>query len=346
MAFASQLFGLDLTVYMVRSSYEQKPYRRSLMHIWGAEVLASPSDRTQSGRAIRAADPDTPGSLGIAISEAVEDAATHADTKYSLGSVLNHVLLHQSVIGLETRRQLELAGETPDILIGCVGGGSNFGGFSLPFLPDKLRRPGLRIVAVEPSACPSLTKGVYAYDFGDTAKLTPLVKMFTLGHGFVPESIHAGGLRYHGTAPIIAQLADLKLIEAQAYTQKRVFDAARCSSAPDRGIYPRARDRARHRRGHRRGEGRNDGEVHRFQLQRAWPLPICPTYDAHLAGTTLRTTSIPRRRSPRPLLDLPKVGRLSLQLRAARIRSVRWTDIEGVEPDRIFAPGLADGPGF
>nr|HPO01293.1 TrpB-like pyridoxal phosphate-dependent enzyme [Opitutaceae bacterium] len=177
MAFACQAFGLDCTVYMVKSSYHQKPYRRSLMHIWGGEVFASPSDRTQSGRDILAKMPDTPGSLGMAIAEAVEDAAQHEDTKYTLGSVLNHVIHHQSIIGLETKRQLELLGETPDTLIGCVGGGSNFGGFALPFLPEKLARKDLRIVAVEPSACPSLTKGAYAYDYGDTAKMAPIVKM-------------------------------------------------------------------------------------------------------------------------------------------------------------------------
>jgi tryptophan synthase beta chain len=197
------------------------------MHIWGGEVFASPSDRTNAGRTILAADPNTPGSLGIAISEAVEDAVTHPNTRYTLGSVLNHVILHQSVIGLETKKQLEIAGETPDTLIGCVGGGSNFGGFALPFLPEKLqRKDGLRIIAVEPSACPSLTKGVYAYDFGDTAKLTPLLKMFTLGHTFMPEGIHAGGLRYHGTSPIVAHLANLKLIESVAITQNTVFAAA------------------------------------------------------------------------------------------------------------------------
>ncbi len=226
LAFACKVFGLKCTVYMVKSSYHQKPYRRSLMHIWGGEVFPSPSDRTQSGRAILAEHPDTPGSLGIAISEAVEDAAMHADTKYTLGSVLNHVLLHQTVIGLETKRQLQLAGETADVLIGCVGGGSNFGGLCLPFIPDKLKRPELEIIAVEPSACPSLTKGVYAYDFGDTAKLTPLVKMYTLGHSFVPPGIHAGGLRYHGTAPIIAHLTKLGLIRAEAYPQNSVFEAA------------------------------------------------------------------------------------------------------------------------
>lgn len=226
LAFACQLFGLECTIYMVKSSYHQKPYRRSLMHIWGGEVFPSPSDRTNAGRGILAAHPNTPGSLGIAISEAVEDAATHDDAKYTLGSVLNHVLLHQTVIGQETQRQLELADVRPDTLIGCVGGGSNFAGLVLPFIPERLKRPDLRIIAVEPSACPSLTKGVYAYDFGDTAKLTPLVKMFTLGHTFVPEGIHAGGLRYHGTAPIVAHLAELGLIESRAYPQTAVFEGA------------------------------------------------------------------------------------------------------------------------
>ena len=227
MAFACQLFGLECIIYMVKSSFHQKPYRRSLMHIWRGEVFASPSNRTKAGRAALAATPDTPGSLGLAISEAVEDAVTHPASKYTLGSVLNHVILHQSIIGLETKKQLEIAGETPDTLIACVGGGSNFGGFALPFLPEKLQRKnGLRIIAVEPSACPSLTKGTYAYDFGDTAKLTPLLKMYTLGHTFVPEGIHAGGLRYHGTSPIVAHLASLKLIEAVAITQNSVFSSA------------------------------------------------------------------------------------------------------------------------
>lgn len=226
LAFACRLFGLEAVIYMVKSSYYQKPYRRSLMHIWGSEVFASPSERTKSGRAIREEFPDTPGSLGIAISEAVEDAVSTQNTKYTLGSVLNHVLLHQTVIGLETKRQLEIAGVKPDTLIGCVGGGSNFGGLVLPFIPDRLENPNLRIIAVEPAACPSLTKGVYAYDFGDTGKLTPLLKMFTLGHSFIPAGIHAGGLRYHGTAPLIAHLADLRLIESVSYVQKPVFEAA------------------------------------------------------------------------------------------------------------------------
>jgi tryptophan synthase beta chain len=304
LAFACQAFGLDCTVYMVKSSYHQKPYRRSLMHIWGAEVFASPTDRTQAGRDILAADPETPGSLGIAISEAVEDAATHDDTHYALGSVLNHVLLHQSVIGLETKRQLELAGEKPDTLIGCVGGGSNFGGFALPFLPEKLQRPELRMIAVEPAACPSLTKGIYAYDFGDTAKLTPLVKMFTLGHTFVPEGIHAGGLRYHGTAPIVAHLAHLGLIESRALLQNAVFEGALQFSrsegfvpAPETSHAIRAAiDEAR----------KNDGKCIVFCYSGHGHFDMS-AYDAHLAGN-LEDYEHPEEKIAEALHHLPKVG--------------------------------------
>jgi tryptophan synthase beta chain len=226
LAFACNLFDLKCTIYMVKVSYEQKPYRKSLMHVWGADVYPSPTNLTNSGREISKKDPSSPGSLGIAISEAVEDAATHDDAKYGLGSVLNHVLLHQTVVGLETKKQLELVGEKPDILIACVGGGSNFGGLCIPFVPDKLKGKDIRMIAVEPAACPTLTKGVYTYDFGDTAKLTPLVMMYTLGHSFVPSGIHAGGLRYHGAAPIISLLAKRKIIEAVAYHQNPVFEAA------------------------------------------------------------------------------------------------------------------------
>ncbi|MBI5099057.1 MAG: TrpB-like pyridoxal phosphate-dependent enzyme [Nitrospirae bacterium] len=225
-ALACKIFGLQCTVYMVRVSYEQKPYRKILMQTWGAEVHPSPSNLTNSGRKILGENPDSPGSLGIAISEAVEDAATHENTKYSLGSVLNHVLLHQTVIGLETKKQLELAGEKPDVLIGCVGGGSNFAGLAFPFVSDKLKGKDIRIIAVEPTACPTLTKGVYTYDFGDTVGLTPLVKMYTLGHTFVPPGIHAGGLRYHGDAPQLCLLVKNKVIEAVAYPQKPVFESA------------------------------------------------------------------------------------------------------------------------
>jgi len=238
LAFACNLFGLECTIYMVRVSFEQKPYRKSLMQAWGAQVFPSPTDRTEAGRKIRSQDPDSPGSLGIAISEAVEDAATHEEAKYSLGSVLNHVLLHQTIVGLEVKKQLELLGERPDVMIGCVGGGSNFAGFFLPFVPDKLK-DGLQIrfVAVEPTSCPTLTKGLYAYDFGDTVGLTPLLKMFTLGHNFVPPRIHAGGLRYHGDAPILCLLAKNKVVEAVAYPQNAVFEAA-VTFARTEGIIP------------------------------------------------------------------------------------------------------------
>jgi tryptophan synthase beta chain len=237
LALSCRLFGLECTVYMVRISYDQKPYRRMMMHTWGAEVFASPSDHTQSGRAVLAESPDSPGSLGIAISEAVEDAATHPDTNYSLGSVLNHVMLHQTVIGQEAKRQMELAGEEPDVVIGCFGGGSNFGGLALPYVLDRIAGKGPRILAVEPAACPSLTKGKFAYDFGDTAKLTPLIKMYTLGHDFVPPGIHAGGLRYHGASPLLSHLLQLGLIEAKAYSQVPVFDAA-VQFARSEGILP------------------------------------------------------------------------------------------------------------
>lgn len=237
LALACNFFGLECTVYMVKVSYHQKPYRRSLMHIWGADVYPSPTDRTQAGRAILAKMPDTPGSLGMAISEAVEDAATHPDTNYSLGSVLNHVMLHQTIVGLETQKQLALAGEEPDILIGCVGGGSNFAGFCFPFVPEKLKGRNLQIIAVEPAACPTLTKGAYTYDFGDTAGLTPLIMMHTLGHSFVPPGIHAGGLRYHGDAPLLSLLVHEGVIEARAYPQNPVFEAARLF-AQNEGIVP------------------------------------------------------------------------------------------------------------
>lgn len=228
LAMACALLGMQCTVYMVKVSYQQKPYRKSLMQLFGAEVFASPTNRTQAGRSVLDERPDSPGSLGIAISEAVEDAATHDDTKYALGSVLNHVLMHQTIIGLEAKKQMEKAGEYPDVVIGCVGGGTNFGGIAAPFLMEKLQgaRPHLRAVAVEPSACPTLTKGVYAYDYGDSTGIGPVAKMYTLGHGFMPDGIHAGGLRYHGMSPIISLLCNEKIIEAVAYRQNPVFEAA------------------------------------------------------------------------------------------------------------------------
>ncbi len=226
LAFACKLFGLECKVYMVKVSYHQKPYRRSLIHAWGGEVVSSPSSDTAAGRAVLAAHPDSPGSLGIAISEAVEDAAGREDTNYSLGSVLNHVLLHQTVIGLEAMKQLEKVDRFPDIVIGCVGGGSNFGGIALPFIREKIKGKSLRAIAVEPASCPTLTRGEYRYDFGDIAKMTPLLPMYTLGHTFVPPSIHAGGLRYHGMAPILSRLLKSSLIEARAYMQNEIFQAA------------------------------------------------------------------------------------------------------------------------
>jgi tryptophan synthase beta chain len=231
------MFGLECTVYMVRVSYDQKPYRRMMMHTWGAEVFASPSDHTHAGRGVLAQHPDSPGSLGIAISEAVEDAATHSDTNYALGSVLNHVMLHQTVIGQEAKLQMQLAGEEPDVVIGCFGGGSNFAGLALPYVLDRFAGKGPRITAIEPSACPSLTKGRFAYDFGDTAKLTPLLKMYTLGHDFVPPSIHSGGLRYHGASPLLSHLLAHGHIEAKSYTQTPVFEAA-VQFARTEGILP------------------------------------------------------------------------------------------------------------
>lgn len=238
LALGCQFFGLELKVYMVKVSYHQKPYRRILMETWGAKVVASPSPDTNVGRQFLAQDPENPGSLGIAISEAVEDAATHDDTKYSIGSVVNHVLLHQTVVGQEAKLQMEKAGDYPDIIVGCVGGGSNFAGLFLPFIPDKLKKgKKTRIICVEPEACPSLTRGLYRYDFGDTAGMAPIVKMYTLGHTFVPPRIHAGGLRYHGMAPIICHLYDQKVVEAVAVHQNATFEAA-VTFARTEGIVP------------------------------------------------------------------------------------------------------------
>lgn len=228
LSMACKFFGLECSVYMVKVSYHQKPYRRMLMETYGASVTPSPSDKTNSGRQMLAASPDSPGSLGMAISEAVEDAATHDEAKYSLGSVLNYVCMHQTVIGLEAKKQLEKVDDYPDVLIACCGGGSNFAGLSYPFLYDKLKgdKPKLRAIAVEPAACPSLTKGTYAYDYGDSVGIGPIAKMYTLGHGFVPSGIHAGGLRYHGDSPSLCLLYDEGVIEAKAYPQNPVFEAA------------------------------------------------------------------------------------------------------------------------
>ncbi len=238
LAMAGAFFGLDVLVYMVKVSYQQKPYRRALMEAYGARVVASPSEETHAGRMILAAHPDSTGSLGIAISEAVEVAAQDPEAKYSLGSVLNHVLLHQTVIGEEALAQLEMAGDYPDIIVGCTGGGSNFSGIAFPFIGKKLRgERDVRVVAVEPAACPSMTRGKYAYDFGDTARMTPLVKMHTLGHDFVPPGIHAGGLRYHGMAPLVSHLLQLGAIEAINVQQLETFGAG-IQFARAEGIIP------------------------------------------------------------------------------------------------------------
>lgn len=229
LSFATQLFDLKCRVYMVRCSYDQKPYRKVLIENWGAEVHASPSKMTEIGRKLLKKDPNNPGSLGIAISEAVEDAATNNNTNYALGSVLNHVVLHQTIIGLEIKKQFEMIEKYPDYVIGCVGGGSNFAGTAFPFVKDKIygKKPNTKIISVEPIACPTLTKGEYRYDFGDNAGLTPLLKMYTLGHNFMPPSIHAGGLRYHGDSPLLCKLTKEGYMQAVAYYQKEVFKAAK-----------------------------------------------------------------------------------------------------------------------
>ena len=238
LAFATQHFNIDLKVFMVKISYGQKPYRKSMMNLWGADVIPSPSNMTDSGRSILAMDPDSPGSLGIAISEAVEMAAKDPGTNYSLGSVLNHVLLHQTVIGLEALKQLEMAGDYPDVVLGCFGGGSNFGGISFPFLGENFRNgKKTRVVAVEPASCPKLTRGKFQYDFGDTVGLTPLLPMYTLGHNFVPDTIHAGGLRYHGAGAIVSQLLKDKLIEATSVKQLETFKAGMIFAKTE-GIIP------------------------------------------------------------------------------------------------------------
>jgi len=309
LAFACALFGLECTVYMVAASYQQKPYRRSMIQTYGAEVFPSPSTRTQSGQKVLADSPDSPGSLGIAISEAVEDAATHDDAHYSLGSVLNHVLLHQTVIGQETLKQLEIAGEYPDIVIGCVGGGSNFAGLAFPFAGAKLREGKItRIIAVEPAACPSLTRGIYAYDFGDTVGLTPLVKMHTLGHGFVPPAIHAGGLRYHGAAPLLSQLVDEGTIEARAYGQTSVFEAA-IQFARNEGIVPAPESAHAIRAAVDEAMAARDAGERRvilFNLSGHGHFDM-GAYDAYLAGT-LQDYAYPAEAIERALTELPNVA--------------------------------------
>ena len=264
------MFGLELQVFMVRVSYNQKPYRRLMMSTWGANCFPSPSDKTQAGRNILAQDPDCPGSLGIAISEAVEHAVSTKDCRYSLGSVLNHVLLHQTIIGLEAKKQFEKIGKYPDVVIGCAGGGSNFGGIALPYVYDKIHGKKISIIASEPSSCPTLTKGPFAYDFGDVAKMTPLLPMHTLGHDFIPEPIHAGGLRYHGMAPIVSHLREEETYRGPGLQPDRNLRGGHPLGA-NRGVHPRPGDEPCHCRRRRRGkarQGRRQGEDHSLQLQR------------------------------------------------------------------------------
>jgi len=237
LALACSMFDLECTIYMVKVSYFQKPYRKSMMQLWGATVHPSPSPHTNAGRSILANDPDSNGSLGIAISEAVEDAVTHDDTNYALGSVLNHVCLHQTVIGQEAKEQMKMVGEYPDLVIACCGGGSNFAGIAFPFLADRANGAKVRCLAVEPASCPTLTKGIYAFDYGDNARMAPISKMYTLGHDFMPPGIHAGGLRYHGESPLVSQLYAAGEIEARSLKQNACFEGAMLFSKNE-GIIP------------------------------------------------------------------------------------------------------------
>ncbi|MCL1971508.1 MAG: TrpB-like pyridoxal phosphate-dependent enzyme [Endomicrobia bacterium] len=239
LAMACEMFGIECVIYMVKVSFEQKPYRKSLMQVYGAQVFASPSNQTEAGRKVLAEDPANEGSLAIAISEAIEDVINHKNTKYSLGSVLNHVAMHQTIIGLEAKKQLEIAGDYPDVVIACLGGGSNFSGAAFPFVMDKLqgKKPDLKAIAAEPSACPKLSKGVLAYDFADNSGFTPALKMYTLGHTFMPGGIHAGGLRYHGASPLVSALVKHKIVESAVVKQRAVFDAA-VTFANTEGILP------------------------------------------------------------------------------------------------------------
>jgi tryptophan synthase beta chain len=299
------MFGLEVRIFMVRVSYDQKPFRRSMMQTWGGQVFASPSMETQTGRDVLAKDPNNPGSLGMAISEAVEEAASRADTNYALGSVLNHVLLHQTIIGLEAKKQFEKAGDYPDMVFAPCGGGSNFGGVAFPFFADKAAGKNIRLVAVEPTSCPTLTKGTYAYDFGDTAGFTPLMKMYTLGHDFMPPGIHAGGLRYHGSSPLVSALLAKGLVEARAYGQTKAFESAalfaRCEGiipAPETAhAVTAAIDIATQER------GSNKCIVFNFSGHGFLDLA---SYDKYLGGE-LKDYHTPDHEIERALKDLPKV---------------------------------------
>jgi tryptophan synthase beta chain len=305
LSLATSKFGLECKVYMVRVSYDQKPYRKFIMQTYGAQVVASPSMDTNTGRAILAKDPDTPGSLGMAISEALEDAATHDDTNYALGSVLNHVVLHQSIIGLEAKKQMEIAGEYPDVIIGCCGGGSNFAGLLAPFVPDYLEGKKIEFIGYEPASCPSMTGGKLAYDSGDVAMMTPLLYMYTLGHDFVPPGIHAGGLRYHGMAPIIsAWCATASSLPRQSI---RWSVSRPASSSPNRGHHSGTGNHPRHPRGDHRGdEGSQGAEDHLFQFLRH-RSDRHAAYDNYLSGK-LSDYAYPQEQIDASLARLPKVG--------------------------------------
>ncbi|HSP81456.1 MAG TPA: TrpB-like pyridoxal phosphate-dependent enzyme [Myxococcaceae bacterium] len=307
LAFAGQLFGLAVTVYMVKVSYEQKPYRRSMMRTWGAEVFASPSSQTQAGRRLLEEDPRSNGSLGMAISEAVEDAASHEDTKYALGSVLNHVCMHQTVIGLEAREQMALAGEYPDVVIGCHGGGSNFAGIAFPYARDKMNGKQVRLVAAEPASCPTLTRGTYAFDYGDTVKMTPVVKMHTLGHDFMPPGIHAGGLRYHGASPLVSSLVHAGVVEAVAYTQRGCFEAALLVARTE-GIIPAPESSHAIKavvEEARKADEEGRERVILFNLSGHGHFDLA-AYDQYLAGQ-LEDHEYPREALERSMGNLPKV---------------------------------------
>lgn len=305
---ACNFFGMECTVYMVKVSYHQKPYRKSLMQIFGSEVIASPSERTASGRKILEADPDSLGSLGIAISEAVEDAAGRGDTNYALGSVLNHVILHQTVIGLEAKQQLEKAGDYPDVVIACCGGGSNFGGTAFPFAHDKITgKSKVRLMAVEPTACPTLTRGHFGYDFGDVVGFTPLLSMYTLGKEFMPPGIHAGGLRYHGDSPLVSQLVHDGLVEARAYGQTAVFESA-VAFARSEGIVPAPESsHAIHAAVEEAIAAREDGKARTilFNLSGHGLLDL-PSYDLFLEGQLI-DYPLPEESLKEALKKLPKV---------------------------------------
>jgi tryptophan synthase beta chain len=306
---AGQMYGIEVRIFMVRVSYDQKPFRRSMMETWGGEVIASPSSETRSGRRILDSEPESPGSLGIAISEAVEEAASRSDTNYALGSVLNHVLLHQTVIGLETKKQFEKIEEYPDIVIACCGGGSNFGGTAFPFFADKAAGKEVRLVAVEPDSCPTLTRGHYAYDSGDTEGLTPLMLMYTLGRNFIPPSIHAGGLRYHGDSPLVSQLYHEGLIEAVAVPQRTTFEAG-ISFARAEGIIPAPESNHAIRVAIDEAlECKRTGQSKTiyFTLSGHGHFDMA-AYDRYLAGK-LEDTPYPDAAIQAALADLPKVNR-------------------------------------